>query len=162
MTDTSGVLVVLRLVVSLAVVLVLLVALARWASKRGLGSARPGKATVEVEVLSRRSLGRSSTLQVVRVGTQVMVLGVTERGVSVLGELGEQDLVPAAPPLSVVPQPATYEAAQSRALADSLTTVDSRAAARQLRSARKAAPVPTGWPWNAAALVLGAGRTRRG
>src|SRR6476661_7646811 len=102
MTDGSVVLAVLRLLVSLAVVLVLLVMLARWASKRGLGSGRPGRSTVEVEVLSRRSLGKASTLQVVKVGSQVMVLGVTDRGVTVLGELGDEDVVPATPPLSVV------------------------------------------------------------
>ncbi|GAB3073769.1 flagellar biosynthetic protein FliO [Pedococcus soli] len=102
MTDGSVVLAVLRLLVSLAVVLVLLVMLARWASKRGLGSGRPGRSTVEVEVLSRRSLGKASTLQVVKVGSQVMVLGVTDRGVTVLGELGDEDVIPATPPLSVV------------------------------------------------------------
>ncbi|MEP6854067.1 MAG: flagellar biosynthetic protein FliO [Pedococcus sp.] len=166
MTDGSVVLAVIRLLVSLAVVLVLLVALARWASRRGIGSARPGRAGVEVEVLSRRSLGRSSTLQVVKVGTQVMVLGVTDRGVSVLGELGPEDLVPAAAALSVVPSavpatgsaPTTYEAAESRAIA--LASVDSRSATRSTR--RAAAAAPAGWPWNAAALVLGAGRSRRG
>ena len=167
MTDGSIVLAVIRLLVSLAVVLVLLVALARWASRRGIGSARPGRATVEVEVLSRRSLGRSSTLQVVKVGTQVMVLGVTERGVSVLGELGPDDLVPAASALSVVPSAvagtpsATYAAAESRAVA--LASVESRSATRESRATRRAAAAaPAGWPWNAASLVLGAGRSRRG
>jgi flagellar protein FliO/FliZ len=165
MTDGSVVLAVIRLLVSLAVVLVLLVMLARWASKRGIGGARPGRATVEVEVLTRRSLGRSSTLQVVKVGTQVMVLGVTDHGVSVLGELGAEDLVPAAP-LSVVQQPTSYEAAESRAVA--LAAVESRSATRQSRSSRSSrstrrpAAGPTGWPLNAAALVLGAGRSRRG
>ncbi len=169
MTDGSVVLAVIRLIVSLAVVLVLLVALARWASKRGIGSARQGRASVEVEVLSRRSLGRSSTLQVVKVGTQVMVLGVTDRGVSVLGELGPQDLVPAVSALSVVPSvvpsaaspSTTYEAAESRAAA--LASVESRSALRETRSTRRAAAAaPAGWPWNAASLVLGAGRSRRG
>lgn len=180
MTDGSIVLAVIRLLVSLAVVLVLLVALARWASRRGIGSARPGRATVEVEVLSRRSLGRSSTLQVVKVGTQVMVLGVTDRGVSVLGELGPQDLVPAASALSVVPSPVaaspvaassavspvassstTYAAAESRAVARA--RVESRSDARESRATRRAAAAaPAGWPWNAATLVLGAGRSRRG
>lgn len=220
MTDGSVVLAVIRLLVSLAVVLVLLVALARWASKRGIGSGRPGRSSVEVEVLTRRSLGRNSTLQVVKVGSQVMVLGVTERGVSVLGELGEEDLVPSTAPLSVVPSIApsiassvlppiapqdapapavapaasvaaplprstTWAEAEGRALVEAgLATRSSARAARAAaagrpgrpqrrsrtvvptsdsRTARKAAAAPTGWPWNAAAVVLGAtSRSRRG
>ena len=266
MTDGSVVLAVIRLLVSLAVVLVLLVALARWASKRGIGSGRPGRSTVDVEVLTRRSLGKNSTLQVVKVGSQVMVLGVTERGVSVLGELGEEDLVRPSTPLSVVPsiapQPGaavpaavptavpaavptagvpasaafapsatgatvaspsltalpaavsasvappavrstTWAEAEGRALIEAgMATRSSARAARAAaatrqarqgrqsrqglpslpglqsrqarqsrtivpptdsRSARRAAAAPTGWPWNAAAVVLSAtGRSRRG
>ncbi|GAA2735666.1 hypothetical protein GCM10009867_18490 [Pedococcus aerophilus] len=273
MTDGSVVLAVIRLLVSLAVVLVLLVALARWASKRGIGSGRPGRSAVDVEVLTRRSLGKNSTLQVVKVGSQVMVLGVTERGVSVLGELGEEDLVRPSTPLSVVPsiapQPGaavpadvptgvptavpaavptagvpasaafapsateatgatvaspsltalpaavsasvappavrstTWAEAEGRALIEAgMATRSSARAARAAaatrqarqgrqsrqglpslpglqsrqprqsrtivpptdsRSARRAAAAPTGWPWNAAAVVLSAtGRSRRG
>jgi flagellar biogenesis protein FliO len=128
MTDGSVVMAVLRLVVSLAVVLVLLVLAARFAARRGAGGWRPGRATVEVEVLSRRALGRTSSLQVVQVGTQVMVLGVTERSVSVLGELDEADLVQPTPAAVSDAAPAT----------------------------------PTGWPWSAAALVLGRGGSHRG
>ncbi len=125
MSDSSVVVAVLRLVVSLAVVLVLLVSLARYAARRGAGGMRPGRASVTVEVLSRRPLGRSTSLQVVQVGQQVMVLGVTDSSVSVLGELGELDVVRATP--SEAPS-----------------------------------AVPTGWPWSAAALVLGRGQARRG
>jgi flagellar protein FliO/FliZ len=125
MTDASVAMAVVRLVVSLAVVLVLLVVMARFAARRGLGGHRPGQPSVSVEVLSRRALGRSSSVQVVQVGRQVMVLGVTEGSVSVLGELDPDE----------VEQP------------------------QQAAEAGRA--VPTGWPWSAAALVLGRGGSHR-
>lgn len=85
--DGSTVLAVLRLAVSLGVVLTLLVLLARWARKRGVGGTVGGRTGVEVELLTRRALSRGSALHVVRVGEQVLVLGVTDQQVSVLREL---------------------------------------------------------------------------
>ncbi|MGN6300956.1 MAG: FliO/MopB family protein [Angustibacter sp.] len=93
MSDGSTLLAVLRLLVSLGAVLTLVVWVARYAAKRGIGGARTPRGGVSVDVLSRRSLGRTSSVQVVQVGRRTMVLGVTEHGVSVLGELGEEDLV---------------------------------------------------------------------
>lgn len=199
--DGSVVLVVLRLLVSLGVVLTLLVLLARWARKRGLGGAVGSRAGVQVEVLSRRALGRGSALHVVRVGEQVLVLGVTDQQVAVLREL-EPEPVPAAPTLAVVASSSTDEdddedrpgAAPERDFASVLAArtaeADTTPAAAPLtlvpmtRAERRAiernhpsrlrlpsvptgghphgahtsgthAAAPTGWPWNAASLVVG-------
>lgn len=197
--DGSVVLVVLRLLVSLGVVLTLLVLLARWARKRGLGGAVGSRAGVQVEVLSRRALGRGSALHVVRVGEQVLVLGVTDQHVSLLRELDPQVLEvvepeqeapavaapTAAPTVAVAPAAAPDFAAALRAQADGTgldlgpaatvpvavapatpvapaTRGGRHAAARRPVLPRPAAPaaggapVPTGWPWNAASLVVGA------
>ncbi|MBT9254954.1 flagellar biosynthetic protein FliO [Phycicoccus sp. MAQZ13P-2] len=190
--DGSVVLVVLRLLVSLGVVLTLLVLLARWARKRGLGGAVGSRAGVQVEVLSRRALGRGSALHVVRVGEQVLVLGVTDQHVSLLRELDPQVLevvepeqeapVVAAPTVALAPAAAPDFAAALRAQADGTgldlgpaatvpvavapvapaTRGGRHAAARRpvlprpTAPAAGGAPVPTGWPWNAASLVVGA------
>jgi flagellar biogenesis protein FliO len=163
MSDGSVVLAVLRLLVSLGAVLALLVVLARYAAKRGLGGARTGRGTVSVDVLSRRSLGKSSSVQVVQVGSRVMVLGVTERAVNVLTELDDSELAQ--------PEPAwtgwagSFAAAVDRApvpagTSSPATELVSRAARRGAVPARPAQKL--GWPWSAAALVLGHVRPRRG
>ena len=96
MVDGSLVGTLLRLVVSLAVVLLLLVFLARYLNHRqggtGRGVARPGrrKPAAPVEVLSRHGLSRGSSLAVVRAGGQLLLVGVTETSVSVLRELEEE------------------------------------------------------------------------
>ncbi len=176
MSDGSVVMAVLRLLVSLAVVLVLLVGLARWAARRGAGGWRPGGATVRVDVLARRALGKSSTLQVVRVGEQVMVLGVTEHAVSVLRELDGEDLVtPAAEATAPAPQASTFAAAVRRvAVTDGgvAARVDGEVPApadgedplptRASRRAARTAQAPTGWPWSAAAFVLARVGAHRG
>lgn len=75
----------LRMVISLALVLGLLVWLARHAARRGLG----GAATTgyDIEVLARRQLSRSASVQVVRVGDRTLVLGVGDSGVRVLTQV---------------------------------------------------------------------------
>jgi len=166
MSDGSVVLAVLRLLVSLGAVLTLLVVLARYAAKRGLGGARTGRGTVTVDVLSRRSLGKSSSVQVVQVGSRVMVLGVTDRAVSVLTELGEADLAVTELPEgdSKVVRPVPGTAAADLVLAGSTGRpgeVPSRAS-RRVAAASSRPAQPLGWPWSAAALVLGQGRSRRG
>ncbi|GAA4711996.1 hypothetical protein GCM10025782_05130 [Pedococcus ginsenosidimutans] len=166
MSDGSVALAVLRLLVSLGAVLALLVVLARYAAKRGLGGARTGRGTVSVDVLSRRPLGKSSSVQVVQVGSRVMVLGVTERSVSVLTELDGSDLAVATEPVESDLSPARTAVEPSAAdlvLAGSVSApaeVPSRAARRVAGAARPGQPL--GWPWSAAALVLGQGRPRRG
>jgi flagellar protein FliO/FliZ len=96
MVDGSIVGTLVRLVVSLAVVLLLLVFLARYLNNRQLGSGRavglPGrrKPLADVEVLSRHGLSRGSSLAVVRAGGRLLLVGVTETSVTVLRELDEQ------------------------------------------------------------------------
>jgi flagellar protein FliO/FliZ len=86
----------LRLVVSLAVVLVLLVLLARYLGHRQLGTgAGRGRPTrrrpvAPVEVVSRHGLSRGSSLAVVRACGQLLLIGVTESSVTVLRELEEE------------------------------------------------------------------------
>ena len=91
---------ILRLLVSLGVVLTLLVMLARWAKRRGIGGVAAAGSGHEVELLSRRALGRGTAVHVVRVGEQVLVLGVTDQQVSLLREL-----VPAAVPAAATDRP---------------------------------------------------------
>lgn len=199
--DGSTVLAVLRLAVSLGVVLTLLVLLARWARKRGVGGTVGGRTGVEVELLTRRALSRGSALHVVRVGEQVLVLGVTDQQVSVLRELDPLP-APAIAPVAVADRDDLDEdgpgAAPERDFASVLaartaaepttpltlvpTTRAERRAIERRHPSRLRLPahpasggahagahaatthaagahtsqVPTGWPWNAATLVVGA------
>jgi flagellar protein FliO/FliZ len=91
----------IRLVLSLAFVGLILWFAARVAKKRGLGGAGSGL----IEVVARQRMGRSSTVNVVRIGDVVLVVGATEEQVTLLAEvdvetveaaLGERDLPRAA------------------------------------------------------------------
>ncbi len=85
MEDVSAVALLGRLAVSLAVVFALMAVAGKVLRKRGLGT-RGSTATSRIEVLARQGLGRTSSVQLVRVGGRTLVLGVTETSVSVLGE----------------------------------------------------------------------------
>jgi flagellar protein FliO/FliZ len=82
-----------RLVLSLATVLVLMVLLARYLRHRqiGGGSVRGAglrrKKAPSLEVVTRQGLSRGSSVAVVRVSGQLLLLGVTDTAVSVLREL---------------------------------------------------------------------------
>ena len=78
---------VLRLVFSLAVVVGLLLLLARVAGRRFQG--RTGAA---IQVVHRQPLSRGSGVAVVTVGDRVLVLGTTEHQVSLLTELEPDEL----------------------------------------------------------------------
>ena len=102
----------LRLVLSLATVLTLMVFLARYLSKRqngggsGVGASTRRKRGLPLEVLTRQGLSRGSSLAVVRVSGQLLLLGVTESTVSVLRELDDvQELAP-----EEVGEPASFSA----------------------------------------------------
>jgi flagellar protein FliO/FliZ len=82
---------VLRVVLSLAVVLGLLWFVARTSSRR-LGGAARGL----VRVVARQPLARTASLAVVEVGDRVLVLGVSENGVSLLTEMAPSELPVAA------------------------------------------------------------------
>jgi flagellar protein FliO/FliZ len=98
--DLSVVTLLGRLLVSLAVVFALMAVAARAARRRGLGSSGSSP-TTRIEVLARQGLGRSSSVQLVRVAGRTLVLGVTDASVQVLGEAdplllaAEQALTPA-------------------------------------------------------------------
>ncbi len=77
----------IRLIVSLAIVVGLLLLLARLSSRR-FGSQKGAL----VQVVHRQPLSRTSAVSVVSVGSRVLVLGTTEHKVNVLAELDPADL----------------------------------------------------------------------
>ena len=77
----------IRLVASLAVVVGLMLLLARFVGKRY--GARAG---APVQVLHRQPLSRSSSVAVVTVGSRVLVIGTTDHQVSLLAELDPDEL----------------------------------------------------------------------
>lgn len=79
----------IRLVLSLAVVVGLLMLLARFGAKKFRGSS-----DALVSVVHRQALSRTSAVSVVTVGNRILVLGTTEQQVSVLAELDPEDLDP--------------------------------------------------------------------
>lgn len=85
MEDVSVVALLGRLAISLAVVFALMALAGKVLRKRGSGT-RGTTATSRIEVLARQGLGRTSSVQLVRVGGKTLVLGVTESNVAVLGE----------------------------------------------------------------------------
>jgi len=76
-----------RLIVSLALVVGLLLLLARVAQGRYRG--RSGAA---IQVLHRQALGKGSSVAVVSVGGRVLVVGATDNQVSLLTELDPDEL----------------------------------------------------------------------
>lgn len=76
-----------RLIVSLAIVVGLLLLLARFGARKFRGNA-----TALVHVVHRQPLSRTSAVAVVTVGSRVLVLGTTEQQISVLAELDPEDL----------------------------------------------------------------------
>ena len=78
----------LRLVFSLAVVIGLLLLIARISSRRFRGGS-----DAMVRVLHRQAISRHNAVTVVTVGSRVLVLGTTEHEVRVLTELDPSELV---------------------------------------------------------------------
>ena len=95
-----------RLVVSLVVVFALMALAAKVARKRGLGSSQGASPGTRIEVLARQGLGRTSSVQLVRVAGRTLVLGVTDASVQVLGE-ADPLMLEVEQALSMVPEPAT-------------------------------------------------------
>jgi flagellar protein FliO/FliZ len=91
---------VVRLVCSLAVVLGLLLLIARFAGRRFAG-----RAGAPVQVLHRQPISRGSSVAVVTVGTRILVLGTTEQQVSLLTELEPDEID--------LPEPVLEEAASA-------------------------------------------------
>jgi flagellar protein FliO/FliZ len=104
---------VVRVVFSLAVVLGLLWFIARTSSRRLGGSARS-----MVRVVARQPLARSASLAVVEVGDRLLVVGVSENGVSLLTEMDPAELPETVAPGSTAPaldSPAQAQVAAHRA-----------------------------------------------
>ena len=77
----------IRLIVSLAIVVGLLLVLARVGARKFRG-----QAGALVRVVHRQPLSRTSAVAVVTVGSRVLVLGTTEHQVSILTELEPEEL----------------------------------------------------------------------
>ncbi len=96
MTEVSVGELFVRLIVSLGVVVAVMAA-AAWALKRmssgglGAGRSRSGR-PVRLEILGRQSLGRRSSLALVRFGDRGLVLGVTDQQVTLLAETDATEL----------------------------------------------------------------------
>ena len=77
---------IIRLIFSLAFIAGVLWFAARVAKKRGIGGTGNGV----IEVLARQRMGRSSTVNVVRIGDVVLVVGATEEQVTLLAEVDSE------------------------------------------------------------------------
>jgi flagellar protein FliO/FliZ len=73
---------IIRLILSLAFIAAVLLFAARLAQKRGLGQGNG-----LIEVVARQRMGRTSTLNVVRIADVVLVVGATEEHVTLLAEV---------------------------------------------------------------------------
>lgn len=97
MTEVSVGELFVRLIVSLGVVIGIM-AVAATVLKRvssgnlGVSRGRPGK-PVKIEVVARQTLGRRSSVAIVRAGERGLVLGVTEQRVTLLAETTADELM---------------------------------------------------------------------
>jgi flagellar protein FliO/FliZ len=78
---------IIRLVLSLAFIAVVLLFAARVAKKRGLGQGNG-----LIEVVARQRMGRTSSVNVVRIGDVVLVVGATEEQVTLLAEVDPETI----------------------------------------------------------------------
>jgi flagellar protein FliO/FliZ len=85
-----------RLLVSLGIVLALMAGAAALLRRTGAGGGVARKRGLPIEVVSRHSLGRRSSVALVRAGGRGLVLGVTDHTITVLAETDPDDLVPPA------------------------------------------------------------------
>jgi flagellar protein FliO/FliZ len=76
---------IIRLVLSLGFIAVVLLYAARLAKKKGLGQGNG-----LIEVVARQRMGRSSTVNVVRIADVVLVIGATEEQVTLLAEVDSE------------------------------------------------------------------------
>jgi flagellar protein FliO/FliZ len=90
---------IIRLVLSLAFIAAVLLFAAHVAKKRGLGQGNG-----LIEVVARQRMGRTSSVNVVRIADVVLVVGATEEQVTLLAEV-DADAVDAALRVRRVPVP---------------------------------------------------------
>ena len=118
---------IIRLILSLAFIGGVLLFAARLAKKRGLGQGNG-----LIEVVARQRMGRSSTVNVVRIADMVLVVGATEEQVTLLAEVDAEAVeaalaerraparVGAATPAAIGASPAHAARSGSGALAGSV------------------------------------------
>lgn len=87
-TDYGGML--LKMIVSVALVCLLAYAILRWGLSRLVGG---DQTTGQMEVLGRLAIAPNRSILVVRVGPRYLVVGSGETGISILSELSEQEAV---------------------------------------------------------------------
>jgi flagellar protein FliO/FliZ len=78
---------IIRLILSLAFIAIVLFFAAKVAKKRGLGQGNG-----LIEVIARQRMGRTSTVNVVRIGDVVLVVGATEEQVTLLAEVDAETI----------------------------------------------------------------------
>ena len=118
---------IIRLVLSLAFIAAVLLFAARVAKKRGLGQGNG-----LIEVVARQRMGRTSSVNVVRIGDVVLVVGATEEQVTLLAEVDLETI-------DAVLEPADDEIEDDEPV-ERRTTV----AARSVRSTRSSSPALAG------------------
>ena len=124
----SSLVLLLRVVVSLAVVLGLLALAARFARRGGMG-VPAARSAARVEVVARQGIGRNSSVVVVRAAERALVLGVTESTISLLldADPGVLDLTTDAPGMA---RPVGGPTAHPSAWKDTLEKLRDRTARR--------------------------------
>jgi flagellar protein FliO/FliZ len=94
----STVAMLLRLAISLGIVLGLMAAAAAVMRRTGAGAAVGGRRRgLPIEVVARHSVGRRSSVALVRAGGRGLVLGVTDHTITLLAETDADALVPPTP-----------------------------------------------------------------
>jgi flagellar protein FliO/FliZ len=87
MSNVSVAALLLRLVLSLGVVIVLMAGLAKLARNRmGRTAGRRRDHALQLQVLSRQTIGKNASVLLVRAGDRGLLLGVTEHNVSLITE----------------------------------------------------------------------------
>lgn len=113
MTETLGLM--LRVGLSFSFVLILM-----WFAARLLRGKLGGRGAGALEVLARQQVGRGASIAVVRVADRALVVGVTEHGVSMLGEpLCDLAAFEEQPAVQIPAQPAGAAVASGRRAVES-------------------------------------------
>jgi flagellar protein FliO/FliZ len=108
---------IIRLILSLGFIAVVLLWAARLAKKKGLGQGNG-----LIEVVARQRMGRSSTVNVVRIADVVLVIGATEEQITLLAEVDSEIVESALAERRVpAPRPAADGAAPASAGASVVT-----------------------------------------
>ena len=82
-----------RMLVGMAVVLAVMALFGRALRRKAMPGLRGRGRMVPIEVLARQGLGRSASVAMVRAGGKVLLLGVTEQNVNILGEADDLGLL---------------------------------------------------------------------